>query len=215
MTELDHIAIAAHSLEQGKAYVRDRLGIEMPDGGAHPRMGTHNLLLRIGEAVFLEVIAIDPAAPAPPRPRWFQLDDPALQAELKVSPRLLFWVVGTRRIAETFLASSRPLGAIEPMTRGDLRWLLTFANDGALVDGGMMPLVIQWPDGPHPATRMRDLGCTLERFAAAHPDPAVYRRDLASIGADRHIDVQAIAPGERPHLIVHIRTPSGIRELRS
>ena len=214
MTELDHITVAAHSLEQGRAYIQAALGIEMPPGGTHPRMGTHNHLLRLGEALFLEVIAIDQAAPAPPRPRWFQLDDPALQAELRITPRLLTWVVRTDHIAETFLACSRPLGAIEPMERGELRWLITFPHDGTLIDGGMMPSVIQWPAGAHPASRMRELGYSLEQLEAAHPDPASYRRDLASIGADRHLEIRAISPGSRPHLVAHIRTPDGVRTLR-
>jgi hypothetical protein len=186
----------------------------MPYGGKHPRMGTHNHLLRLGERVYVEVIAIDPSAPAPSRPRWFQLDDAALQAELRVAPRLLTWVVRTTQIAEVFLASRRPLGAIEPMTRGDLTWLLTFPNDGTLVDGGMFPAVIQWPAGPHPANRLPDLGCTLERLEALHPDPASYRRDLASIGADRHLEITQAAPGTRAALVAHIRTPDGIRVLR-
>jgi Glyoxalase-like domain len=214
MTELDHITVAAHTLEQGLAHVRAILGIEMPHGGAHPRMGTHNHLLRLGDALFLELIAIDPSAPAPARPRWFQLDDPALQAELRSAPRLLTWVVRTHRIAETFLACNRPLGAIEPMERGGLRWLITFPNDGTLVDGGMMPSVIQWPEGAHPASRMPDLGYTLDRLEVAHPDPASYRRDLASIGADRHVEIRAITPASRPHLVAHIRTPAGVRTLR-
>ena len=32
-------------------------------------MGTHNLLMRIGDQVYLELIAIDPEAPTPGRPR--------------------------------------------------------------------------------------------------------------------------------------------------
>jgi hypothetical protein len=177
-------------------------------------MATHNHLLRLGETSFLELIAIDPSAPAPARPRWFQLDDPALQAELRIAPRLITWVVRTGHIAEVFLASSQPLGAIEPMQRGDLRWLITIPNDGALVDAGMVPSVIQWPHGPPPGSRMPDLGCTLERLEAAHPDPVSYRRDLASIGADRHVELRELAPGSRRHLIAHIRTPSGLRSLR-
>ncbi|HEU4727211.1 MAG TPA: VOC family protein [Kofleriaceae bacterium] len=214
MTELDHIAVAAHSLAQGVAYVQDLLGVEIPWGGTHPWMGTHNHLLRLGDTVFLEVIAIDPAAPPPARPRWFGLDDPALQAELRTAPRLLTWVVRTTQIAEVFLASRRPLGAIEPMQRGALRWLLTFPNDGSLVDGGLIPAVIQWPAGAHPASRMRDQGCALEQLETAHPDPAGYRSDLASIGADRHVEIRAVAPGARPHLIAHVRTPHGVRVVR-
>lgn len=37
-------------------------------------MGTHNLMLRLGDSSYLEIIAINPAAPAPGRPRWFALD---------------------------------------------------------------------------------------------------------------------------------------------
>lgn len=211
MTELDHITIAAASIEQGLAHLRTVLGVELPRGGAHPRMATHNHLLRLGPALFLELIAIDPAAPAPRRPRWFQLDDPAIQAQLAVAPRLLTWVVRTRQIAEVFLASEVPLGAIEPMQRGELRWLLTFPNDGALPGDGMTPHVIQWPEGPHPASRMPDLGCSLERFEAVHPDPVAYRRSLASIGAEGMV---AVTAGASAHFVAHIRTPQGVRVVR-
>jgi hypothetical protein len=214
MTELDHIVVAAHTLDQGLAHVRSVLGIDIPYGGAHPRMGTHNRVLRLGDALYLEVIAIDQAAPAPDRPRWFQLDDPALQAELRIAPRLLTWAVRTTHIVETVEACSRPLGAIELMERGALRWLITVPSDGALLDGGMMPSVIQWAERVHPASRMPDLGCTLERLEAAHPDPAAYRRDLASIGADRHVAIREIAPGARPQLIARIQTAGGVREVR-
>jgi Glyoxalase-like domain len=214
MTEFDHIVIAAHTLEHGLAHVQAILGVDIPYGGAHPRMGTHNHLLRLSDTSFLEVIAIDPSTPPPARPRWFQLDDPVVQAELRLAPRLLTWVVHTTQIADVFLASNQPLGAIEPMTRGDLRWLLTFPNDGALIDGGMVPAVIQWPRGPHPASRMRDLGCSLARLEAVHRAPDAYRRDLASIGADHLVEVREAATDERPHLIAHVRTPGGVRVLR-
>lgn len=214
MTEIDHIAVAAHTLDQGTAYVRSVLGIEMPYGGKHPRMGTHNRLLRLGDALYIEVIAIDPDAPAPSRPRWFQLDDPALQAELRLAPRIVTWLVRTTDIAETVRQCSWASGAIEPMERGALRWRITVPSDGALVGDGMLPSVLQWEDEVHPATRMPDSGCTLERLEAAHPDPASYRRDLSSIGAERHVEVRELAPGARPHLVARIRTPAGVRALR-
>ena len=45
-------------------------------------MGTHNALIKLGPALYLEIIAIDPDGTAPPRPRWFELDTPAMQAAL-------------------------------------------------------------------------------------------------------------------------------------
>ena len=48
-------------------------------------MSTHNHLMRLGNSAFLEVISIDPDAPAPARTRWFDLDDPAMRARLALS----------------------------------------------------------------------------------------------------------------------------------
>ena len=214
MIALDHITVAAHTLEQGLRYLRDTLGIDLPRGGEHPRMGTHNHLLRLGESLFLEVIAINPAAPAPNRPRWFQLDDPALQAQLMQQPRLITWVARTDDIAAALLASAVPLGAIEVMQRGDLRWLITFANDGVMPEQGLIPSLIQWPAGPHPAARMPDLGCSLEHFEAVHREPARYRQALASFGADGCIGISQAAPDTPSHLCARIRTPGGIKVLR-
>ena len=201
MTEIDHIAVAAHTLAQGVEYVRACLGIEMPYGGAHPRMGTHNHLVRLGPAVFLEVIAVDPAAPAPARPRWFGLDDPALQAELAAAPRLLTWVVRTGDIAGALLACSRPLGAIQPMTRGELRWLITFPDDGTMVDGGAMPALIHWHGpGEHPAGRMLAGPVPMDQRrhrAAIYHRPVVGERNQPAQLAARHRLDRAQRPAAR------------------
>jgi hypothetical protein len=63
------LVVAAPTLEAGAAWVADRLGAACRPGGAHTRMGTHNVLLRFGPAIYLEVIAIDPATAPPDRPR--------------------------------------------------------------------------------------------------------------------------------------------------
>lgn len=60
---IDHLVVTAPDLEAGAGFVRNALGMEMGRGGKHPRMGTHNMLLRLGETSFLEVIAADPEAP--------------------------------------------------------------------------------------------------------------------------------------------------------
>src|SRR6185312_3978330 len=87
---LDHLTVAALSLDEGVAHVRRALGVEIPPGGAHPIMGTHNHLMQLGNSVFLEVIAPDPGV-TPQRPRWFGLDDPDMHRRLACSPRLLTW----------------------------------------------------------------------------------------------------------------------------
>ena len=74
-TRIDHLVIAAGTLEQGVAYVRECLGVSMPFGGVHAKMGTHNHLMQLGNDSFLEVIAINRDIEPPDRPRWFGMAD--------------------------------------------------------------------------------------------------------------------------------------------
>ena len=106
----DHLVIAAASLRQGVGWVEGKLGVAVPAGGSHPRMGTHNHLTALGRDSFLEVIAVDPAAEPPARPRWFALDDPARRTSLEARPRLLTWVAATGDI-EASLALASAAGA--------------------------------------------------------------------------------------------------------
>ncbi|HVR48900.1 MAG TPA: VOC family protein, partial [Pseudorhodoferax sp.] len=111
-SRIDHLAIAAPSLQAGSDALFAQLGLRPQAGGRHDRMGTHNLLLRLGGALYLEVIAVDPAAPAPARPRWFGLDALAPDA----APRLACWVARTDDIVGA--AAALPLGEVLPMSRG-------------------------------------------------------------------------------------------------
>ena len=71
---IDHLVIAVRSLEDGVAYITEQLGVLPVPGGEHPRMGTHNALVRLGDTTYLEVIAANPGAATPQRARWFGLD---------------------------------------------------------------------------------------------------------------------------------------------
>ena len=82
MKLVDHLTIASTSLEAGARDVERALGVSLLEGGKHPRMGTHNRLLRLGDQVYLELIAIDPVGSPPGRPRWFGLDAPATRSQL-------------------------------------------------------------------------------------------------------------------------------------
>lgn len=57
-------------------------------------MSTHNSVLKLGEQLYLEGIAINPHAPQPNRPRWFQRDEP----EPLHPVRLATWVARTNGI---------------------------------------------------------------------------------------------------------------------
>ena len=82
-TEIDHLVVVADSLDQGVAWCKATLGVVPGPGGKHAFMGTHNRLLNLSSpafpACYLEIIAIDPNALPPSRPRWFGMDDPGLR----------------------------------------------------------------------------------------------------------------------------------------
>ena len=204
MLQFDHIAVFARTLEEGAAHIKRCLGIDMPTGGAHPRMGTHNLLLSLGENSFLEVIAIDPQAPAPQRARWFGLD--TFDAE----PVLGTWVLGTDDLHTEAARSPSASGPVIEMTRGALNWLICVPQDGSMPLDGAFPTLIEWPKGPHPAVRMIDLGCRLKSLVIEHPQAD---QILAQIG-DR-LDLQRITIRTAPakSISAQIETPDGMRWL--
>jgi hypothetical protein len=206
---IDHIIVTAPSLEIGADFVRQTLGVAPQIGGEHPRMGTHNLLLRLGDSLFLEVISPNPNAPSPKRPRWFGLD--SLRPDSM--PTLAAWVARTVDIHSTASASSEALGDVEPMSRGALTWLITIPSDGAVPLNGVAPALIEWHAEIHPAARLQDRGLSLTKLEIFHPDPERVSRLLLSINFDGQLSVCPLSSGGAPYLVAHINTPLGPREL--
>ncbi|HEX3759580.1 MAG TPA: VOC family protein [Kofleriaceae bacterium] len=207
---VDHIVVTAPDLAVGVKYVSDTLGVAMQPGGEHPQMATHNWLLRLGDAVFLEVIAPNPAAPRPPRRRWYALDDQT-PATL---PRLAGWVARATDARAVVAAASEPLGHVEPLRRGALRWLLSVPPDGSLPMGGAAPMVIEWHTDGHIASGLHDVGCSLRALHLYHPEAHRLEAVLRSIGFDdAAVVVSPLPAGELPYLLTEIETPGGPRRL--
>lgn len=201
---IDHITVTAPTLERGVEFVRAKLGVSPQQGGKHPRMGTHNCLLKLGDTLFLEVIAPDPDATPPQRPRWFDID--------RITPdtpaRLTMWVARTADIHATAAACPESLGEIEPMSRGALDWLITIPPDGSLPFDGCAPALIQWHADRHPAKGMAETGCTLAQLEIFHPNARRLSRVLSAIGFD---DKATVSAANRPALQARILTPDGVR----
>ncbi len=204
---LDHIALGASTLGEGRRFIKERLGVDVPFGGTHPRMATHNCLTRFDGDSFFEIIAVDPEAVPPGQPRWFDLDDAGQRRFLSERPRPIAWIARTPNIEEVLARARRTgldLGRPVEMTRGDLRWRIAIRDDGHLPEGGTLPVIIQWPDGPHPAGRMIDVGLRLHRLRLRHREPETLRAMLEAIGAADLVSVeqgQTNAPRIECHLI--------------
>ena len=212
-SELDHIVIGCATLDDGIDWVDQQLGARPASGGQHGAMGTQNALLKLGARSYLEVIAIDPDGIAPPRPRWFSLDEPEMQTLLAAHPRLITWAVRCESLA---IACARvpDLGEIMAMSRGEFRWNIAVPETGSLAWGGVLPTAIQWlqaDDGTvhHPCDVLEDSGCELVRLQLSHPAAVLGTNGI--MGMFRALKIMGpvdLAPGPKV-LAATIRTPRG------
>ena len=224
--QLDHLVIAAASLAEGVAWCEATLGVTPGPGGSHPLMGTHNRLLNIAAEAFpqayLEIIAIEPGK-QPSRPgtrRWFDLDDPVLQAGLaQRGPRLVHFVarVPDARAALQALAREEQahidrgqlLEASRDTPAGRLEWQITVRDDGQRLFYGALPTLIQW--GPvHPTDAMPGSGLAMRSLQATHPRAADLAAALSAIG----MAGMGVQPGA-PNLVAVLDTPRGPVTLQS
>jgi len=212
---LDHLVIGASTLQQGVNYVKESLGVDIPPGGQHLKMGTHNHLMQLGNNVFLEVIAINPHGDSPGKPRWYGLDDPFIKAQIEKQPQLLTWVVNTSNMKEFQTRSAFSFGMAEPVNRGDLSWHFGIPDDGRLLAGGMLPYVIEWHTDTHPSERMENVGCSLQGLEIYHPQSGWLESILSAIDAVHLVSLYSLPDGTSPYLVAHIQTPSGVKELSS
>jgi hypothetical protein len=207
---LDHLVVAAYTLDQGVSFVQDRLGVPMAGGGKHAAMGTHNRVLKLGPRQYLEVIAIDPKGRRPDFPRWFNLDDSALQAQLKIHPRLITWVVRTDNLDSLVKTVYGLWGCIRTMQRGALRWRFACTDDGSMPGGGLIPHMMQWEGSGHPVEAMPESGCTLVGLDGVHTEPAFVQRVVSSLGLNRYISIRPVAEQRLPGLVARIKTCAGV-----
>ena len=197
---LDHIVVTAPDLDAGCAWAEAALEVPLAPGGRHAAMSTHNRLLSLGADCYLEVIAPDPAAPPPGRPRWFDLDG-------RTAPGLTNWAVRTDDLGAALAAA--PDGAGEPwdLARGDLAWRMGVTAGGTTPLGGAFPMILEWR-GATAAERLPDAGCRLRALHVETPQADALRAALAF--EDRRVRIDD-APAL--HLWAEIDTPAGTRRL--
>ncbi len=230
-SQIDHLVVAAHTLQQGVEWCEATLGITPAAGGEHEKYGTHNRLFKIATPAFpvayLEIIAINSEAvieKKPPPTRWFDLDNPQLQAELLKAPRLVHFVANTSNIQDArhaWKAQGIDRGPIVHASRktpkGLLQWQITVRLDGDRLFNGTLPTLIQWgkpeaadPMQLHPRNHLPRSGVSLKSLAVSHPSASKIQSayDAISLG---HVEVS-----EGPaNIIATLQTPKGLVTLES
>ena len=201
--EFDHIALAGETLEAARAAAEDALGVPLQDGGQHAVFHTHNALLGLEDGLYFEAIAINPKAPAPNRPRWFDLD------RFSGSPRLTNWICRSDDLDAALAGTAMDLGAPVQLERGALRWRMAVPETGILPFDNCAPALIEWQTNVHPADTLIQRGVRLRRLTVTHPEAGALQQALAGKLADDRIAFEIGPAG----LSAAFDTPHGLREL--
>ena len=211
-TELDHIVVAARTLDEGCAWARETLGIDPVGGGKHDGLATHNTLIKLNGKRYLEIIAIDPAAGLPNFPRWFGLDTAEVQDHIAHGPRLVAWVArasgaddAIERLAATPNYSAK---IVRPATRADFRWRFAFTPEGERINGGVIPHLIQWDSSVHPCERLPESGLALTSLTLGAADPDATTALLAAFAfSENEVHAGQSSPA---HLVATLSSPNGV-----
>ena len=190
---IDHLVIGAEELEKATQQVQDFLKAKFLKGGKHPLMATHNSLIKLQKSLYLEIIAIDPGASfsknSAGQNRWFSLDDHATKERLSRGPQPLCWVVAVENIEQALAHCGYNPGKVIVMTRGNFNWKITVPENGNLPEGGILPILIEWPNGSNPTSTMPESSIFLEELTLFHSNPIKIRHVLSKLKIDGPIKV--------------------------
>ena len=201
MFTFDHLAVACETLDAGCAAVEAALGAAPEGGGQHPHFGTHNRLLSLGGSEYLEVIAVNPAAPPPRWPRWFDLD------RFSGTPRLTNWILRCPDLEAALDSLGPDAGSPVSLRRGEFRWQMAVPETGILPFDNLHPALIHW-QSRHPAPLLPDCGLRLRELVVRHPRAGRIGELLDGLG-----DPRVRFETGPPALVARIDTPAGVRAL--
>ncbi|MFY3382564.1 VOC family protein [Paracidovorax sp. MALMAid1276] len=217
---VDHLVVLAADLASGVAWCERTFGFAPTAGGEHPLMGTHNRIFNVSSPAhpraYLEIIAINPGAESAlpiSAKRWFDMDDPALRAQIEAhGPQLIHWVASvpdvqasTTALAALDIDRGTIITASRPTPGGLLQWQITVRDDGARLMDGCLPTLIEW-GAVHPCSSLSDSGVQLQQLTLQHPQAATLQAACDAIGTAGCVDVVA---GGTPCITAVLGTPRG------
>lgn len=203
---IDHFVWASPDLSQGMEQFYQLSGAMPQPGGSHPEKGTCNALVRLGDRSYLEILTPDPAQAG--------VEDPWMQIRGVHKPALIRWAWQTTDIFTDrgrWQALGWNPGQVMTGSRltGDgkhLQWKLT-DPDGP--SGWILPFLIDWGNGPHPADLLPE-GCQLQSIHIWYPEPVrlTFMKDLEDVST------VSVLTGN-PRMVIWLNTPRGVISLKS
>jgi hypothetical protein len=211
MLKLDHLTVIAPTLAEGVSHVRTCLDLDVPFGQHHRYMGTYNHLLQLKDAVYLEIVALDPRVDRPVRARWFGLDDQKkVRADWDEGRRLRGWVARTDMIDVVLAGREHIFGKKVALPVADPSFDFAIPDDGSLPLDGTAPSIIDRRGKPRSMATVADLDARLRSFSLEHPDPDAVLALYRDLEIDRP---PIIIQGGALRYRAQIETPTGIKEL--
>lgn len=163
--EVDHIVLAVPNLNAAITYFKEHLNVAPLAGGKHIGLGTHNVLLGLGDPtqrVYLELLAIDPEDQT-----IYETYPMGLSRDIS-QPFVASWCIRCANdcdIEEINNAMKKmgkeyQHGDVKKMQRvttsGEtLSWRIAISREQILDSHGQIPFIIKWDNmAHHPTTRL-------------------------------------------------------------
>jgi hypothetical protein len=206
---LDHVSYAAgpQGLDATAGELADQLGVELRDGGIHPRFGTRNRVLPVAGGHYLEVVEVldHPAADKVPFGQ-------AVKARSEAGGGWLGWVVAVTDLGPVEERLGRPAVAGN-RTRPDgfeLRWRQIGIK--GLMNDPQLPFFVCWESDPDQHPSLPGNGVELVRLEIAGDPHRV--ADWLGEPEDHpleDVNVDWTAPNGQPGILAaHFETKSGV-----
>jgi hypothetical protein len=210
---LDHLSYAAgpDGLASTAQRIGGLLGRDFVDGGVHPRFGTRNMTLALGEGTYLEIVEVldHPASDKAPFGQ-------AVRARSALGGGWLGWVVAVDDISvvEARLGREAAVGNRHRPDGTELRWKQIGVN--GLIADPQLPFFIEWdtPAELHPSADA-DPSYSLACLEIAGDPQRVSEWLGETVEAPlEDVKVEWVAPHGTPGIIAaKVQTPNGLVRL--
>ena len=212
---VDHLVWCVSSVAEGIDLFESMTGVRACVGGQHLGLGTHNALISLGEGVYLEILARDPAQE---EGRWIGIDCPR-------KPCLTTWCVQRAdggpldEVASCCQKMGYDIGTIKDFSRENtegktLNWRLAADHHSLgyekLPFEGLVPFIVDWSVNKlaHPSA-ISPKGCRLLELRAYHPKADELKKLLETL----NVKGVTVEHADTHRLVAVLDSPKGKVEI--
>lgn len=205
LSGVDHVILGIGDLQRGIEELERLTGVRAVYGGAHPGRGTHNALISLGGAQYLEILAPNPEDRG--STPWIG----ELGNLTSLTP--VGWAARSGdlpALQQILKGQGIETGEIRPGARNQPDGTrLAWRTLDLTAPSPLLPFFIEWdPATAHPS-ETTPKGCRLTGFSLHDPAPEALRKPLQAAG----LGVEVLE-AEKPGIRISLACPKGEVELR-